>query len=232
MDKKIKILSISKDDRISIEKINGIEYVDIINNTTPITTLYNKEIEKSQDYDYLIFMHGDVNVDLTHMIPHMLECSSKYDIMGLCGCQKMNTSHSPLNWFTGSSHFPEGRYGCVTHGEDNKGTSFFNYKKPEITDIPVSCIDGLCIIFTKKAIQSGIKFDEVFKFDFYDTDISFSALLKFNLKLGVIVEQSLHHFSLGKSILKDEFLQKEIIFRKKWNLKIPENSKISELINS
>ena len=136
MDKKIKILSISKDDRISIEKINNIEYVDVINNTTPITTLYNKEIEKSQDYDYLIFMHGDVNVDLTHMIPHMIECSSKYDIMGLCGCQKMNTSHSPLNWFTGSSHFPEGRYGYVTHGEDNKGTSFFNYKKPEITDIP------------------------------------------------------------------------------------------------
>jgi hypothetical protein len=50
--------------------------------------------------------------------------------------------------------------------------------------------------------------------------------------LGVIVEQSLHHFSLGKSILGDEFLQKEIIFRKKWNLKIPENSKISKLINS
>ena len=87
------------------------------------------------------------------------------------------------------------------------------------------------LFLLKKAIQSGIKFDELFKFDFYDTDISFSAIIKFNLRLGVIIERSLHHFSLGKSILREEFLQKEIIFRKKWNLKIPENSKISSLIN-
>jgi hypothetical protein len=231
MDDKIKIVITSKTDNIALDKIEGIEYVEIINNITPLTKLYNQEIEKSKTYDYLIFMHGDVNVDLTHMIEHIKQCSSKYDVMGLCGCQKLNTSYSPLNWFTGSSHFPDGRYGCVTHSEDNSGTSFFNYKHPNVTDIPVSCIDGLCIIFTRNALMSGMMFDDNFKFDFYDTDISFSTILKYKLKLGVIIEKSLHHYSLGKSILTENFLKQEIIFRQKWNLNFPPNSKISSMIS-
>jgi hypothetical protein len=229
MVKKIKIMSISKNTKFNLTKIDGIDYVDIPDNKEKITTLYNREIENSKEYDFLVFMHGDVDVDLNHMIPHMIECSEKYDVMGLCGCQKMDVSKSPLNWFTGSMHAPEHRYGCVTHGEDKMGTSFFNIKKANITDISVACIDGLCIIFTKKAIASGLKFDEIFEFDFYDTDISFSAILKHKLNLGVIVEPTLKHYSVGKSILTNDFLKHEIDFRNKWKLDIPENSPIKKL---
>lgn len=45
--------------------------------------------------------------------------------------------------------------------------------------------------------------------------------MKHNLKLGVIVEKSLQHYSIGKSILSVDFLRHELDFRKKWNLDIP-----------
>ena len=42
---------------------------------------------------------------------------------------------------------------------------------------------GLCIILTKKAIESGIKFDPELKFNCYDTQISLDAILNYKLKI-------------------------------------------------
>jgi hypothetical protein len=41
--------------------------------------------------------------------------------------------------------------------------------------------------------------------------------MTYKFKLGVIVEKSLHHFSVGKSILTQDFLAHEKDLRKKWN---------------
>jgi hypothetical protein len=143
--------------------------------------------------------------------------SGKYDLMGFCGCSKISVGQSPLNWYCGSIPFPEYRWGCVTHGEIGNQTSFFSAHHPNITDHEVSCIDGLCIIFTRKAIDSGLRFDEnLSPFDFYDTDISMQAILKYNLKIGVLVRKELQHWSIGKSILTPEFIKNEDIFRAKW----------------
>jgi hypothetical protein len=49
------------------------------------------------------------------------------------------------------------------------------------------------------------------------------------LRLGVIVEKSLEHYSIGKSILTKDFLIHEVDFRKKWGLPIPDNSPIKML---
>lgn len=54
--------------------------------------------------------------------------------------------------------------------------------------------------------------------------------MKYKLKLGVIVEQSLQHYSVGKSILTKDFLTHELDFRKKWNLEIPPNSPIMKIM--
>ena len=63
-------------------------------------------------------------------------------------------------------------------------------------------------------------------------NISFQAILKYDLKLGVLVEESLQHYSVGKSILTQDFLKHEIDFRKKWNLDIPENSPIRKMMKN
>lgn len=58
---------------------------------------------------------------------------------------------------------------------------------PDVLDHEVSCIDGLCIVFTKKAVESGLRFDEQFKFNCYDTQISFEAVMSKHLRVGVLV---------------------------------------------
>jgi hypothetical protein len=85
--------------------------------------------------------------------------------MGLCGAEHVNVSISPLNWFTASRNNIDKRWGCVTHTEFNSGLSYFSKDRPNILDHHVALIDGLCIIFTKRAIDSDIKFDETFLFD-------------------------------------------------------------------
>lgn len=154
----------------------------------------------------------------------------KYDVIGLCGCSKIQISQTPLNWFCGSRPYPESRWGCVAHGELQGVTSFFNLHTPETLDHEVACIDGLCIILTKKAIDTGLRFDEnLGMFDCYDTDLSFQAIMTYGLKLGVVVRKDLQHYSVGKSILGRSFLETELKLRQKWNFPIPPNSPIEKL---
>lgn len=51
------------------------------------------------------------------------------------------------------------------------------------------------------------------------------------MQIGVLIEKSLHHYSVGKSILTDKFLQSEIKLRCKWNLGFPHGSKIEQMWN-
>ncbi len=190
------------------------------NNTTSLPTLYNSALKTARSQkvaDIQIFMHADVQLDLKHFIDHLIECKDKYDVIGLCGCKKFSVGQSPLNWFTGSNPFPDSRWGCVTHGELGDKTTFFSEDRQDIEDSEVACIDGLCIVLCKNALYSEILFDEQFKFDQYDTDFSAQCLMTYKFKLGVIVEKSLHHFSVGKSILTQDFLAHEKDLRKKWN---------------
>ena len=229
------IYQVAKDDNFKLSSVNlfNVCLNKIPNNTEKLTTIYNRIIEKHKDdnTDFLILMHADVYINVNSLIAHIERCKEQYDVMGLCGCSKMSVSQSPLNWWTGSNPFPEHKWGCVTHGELGNQTSFFNKHLPHVKDHAVSCIDGLCIILSKKAIQTGMRFDENFAFDFYDTDLSFQCIMKYKMKLGVLVEESLNHYSVGKSILTKDFLKHEIYFRKKWNLKIPVDSPIQQMIN-
>ena len=230
-------LVISKDQNFKIKKEDlektGAFVTYVKDNKQNITQLYNEELlsVRSGDQlpDYLILMHADVSFDVKSLLNHLELVKNKYDIIGLCGCEKIVVSESPLNWFCGSRKFPEYRWGCVTHGELGGQTSFFSEHRSEM-DHEVACIDGLCIILTKKAIESGIKFDPELKFNCYDTQISLDAILNYKLKLGVIVEPSLQHYSVGRSILTDDFLKEELILRRKFNLGIPKGSKLEKLV--
>lgn len=205
------------------------------NNKKPLAEVYNEylDVERTMgSYDFIVFMHGDVAFGLEGFVKQIDSVASKYDLIGLCGTSRMNVSQSPLNWFTSSRMTPEHQWGCVIHGELGNKETWFSAHSPDVGDHEVSCIDGLCIVFCKKAIEDeDFKFDpNVGNFDFYDTDISYQAMMK-GFRLGVVVRKDLFHYSFGKSILKNEFLLNELKFRSKWNLKIPENSALSQLIH-
>lgn len=236
-----KIVTVGKDEnqRLSkeeIEKVSSrVEVHQVSNNKKFLPKIYNEFLEETRqkkDCQFLIFMHADVSMDLKSLLNHIEACKDKYDVMGLCGTSILNVSQSPLNWWTGSNPTPQAKWGCVTHGELGNQESYFSIHSPDVLDHEVACIDGLCIIFGPKAIASQMKFDEMFQWDLYDTDISWQAILTYGLKLGVIVERSLHHYSVGRGILGEDFLRHEIDFRKKWNLEIPSTSPINRLVGN
>lgn len=213
-----------------------IKVTQISYNTTPLPKLYNKFLRderNSKIHDFVAFMHGDVSFNLDNFIEHLKDIGDKYGLIGLCGTSTLNVSQSPLNWWTGSNPTPYAKWGCVTHGELGNQTSWFSEHSPTVMDAEVACIDGLCIIFAKDALNSTLEFDEnLGDFDFYDTDISMQAIAKYKIKIGVMVQKDLCHYSIGKSILTPAFLSIEEKFRAKWNLPIPSGSALEKYIAS
>lgn len=250
---KILILMVSKDSNFAIDEftiqdfyakwpeyVGNVDIQKISNNMMPLPELYNNVLDdvkyktfvNKEEYDFVVFMHADVSLKLVDLIMHIEKCKDKYDVMGLCGCAKFSVNESPLNWFCGSRQYPESRWGCVTHGETGNQTSYFSQHSPQEMDHSVACIDGLCIIINKKAAELGLRFGNEFAFDCYDTDLSLSTVLKYKLRLGVLVEKSLHHYSIGKSILSDNFLMTELKLREKWGFGIPKGSRLENLISA
>ena len=241
---KFRFVFVAKDDNFKFTREFTEEYTAkhpetrfdyVSGNAQPLPAVYNfflNEVD-TKDYDYLVLMHADVKFDIDKFIEHVCSVEGKYDVIGLCGCAKLTVGRSPLNWFCGSIPFADSRWGCVTHGETGNQTSFFSQHHPKVTDHEVACIDGLCIVFSRKAIESGLRFDEsIGPWDMYDTDISFQAVIKYGLKLGVIVRRDLMHYSVGKSITTQAFLETEARFRSKWNFQVPDNSPLKRMLDA
>ena len=111
-----KICIVSKDDEFKISSSDAGTFMfnhegsDITfkkNNSENLTKVYNGFISDSLDkeknefkHDFIVFLHSDVLVDLEKLCDHIEKCAEKYDVMGLCGCDKISVSESPLNWFT------------------------------------------------------------------------------------------------------------------------------------
>ena len=218
--------SLTREETTQFEKEHqDVTFNYVSNNKLSLADVYNSFIQKhraTKDIDCLVLMHADVRFNIESLLKHIEEVNGKYDVLGLCGCSKMTVSASPLNWWTASNPFPKYKWGCVSHGELGNQLSFFSSHHPMTYDHEVACIDGLCIILLKKAIEdSDILFDRTFEFSHYDTDFSFQCVMQKNLKLGVIVQKDLQHQSVGKSILTPEFMISEEKFRTKWNMPLP-----------
>ena len=209
-------------DRLEREGIALVHTVYMPNNTLTLTQFGNKAIEECKDYyDYLILMHSDVDLSLYDFVKRLVECKDKYNVVGLAGTKKLFISQSPLTWYTGSHRFKNDRYGRITQ-EIEKGImseSFFNQNKPDVKDTEVITIDGLLMCFDKATmLNEKARFDEQFTYDFYDLDFCMNIQFNTNLKIGVFVLPTTH-MSVGKSILKEEFLIPERKFRLKWQSK-------------
>lgn len=243
MGQRFLVAIVSKDDRFSITPEEHKAFLDshpdsavttIPDNRERITVVGNRLIGDAMKngFDYLVMMHADVHVDLCGLSDHISRCDGIYDVMGLCGCEKIVVSESPLNWFCGSRQFPEGRWGCVSHGELGDMVSYFSEDRADVTEHRVACIDGLCIVMSRKSMESGLRFDENLRFNCYDTQISFDAVMRHGLRLGCLVEKDLKHYSVGRSILKDDFLVDELVLRRRFGFDVPPQSKLKFLIDN
>lgn len=206
-------------DTLRNNNIADVKFNLLANNREVLTKLYNSILAKyrSNEYsaDYVIFMHSDVNFNIENFVYHLLNLEDKYDIIGLAGSKKLNLKATPLSWFTASNDRPDERYGyIVSRFNDTEIPSFFNENHPDVRDTNTASIDGLCMIFTKKILESNIVFDEQFENDFYDLDFCLVALFDYNMKIGTMVEPA-YHTSVGEAILTERFLEFEKRFREK-----------------
>ena len=89
---------------------------------------------------------------------------------------------------------------------------------------PVVWLDGQCLILNKKAIESGLRFDEQFTFDFYDGDICFSAR-KMGLSVGTAPILATHQ-SMGQGMMghKEAYLDAQRRFVEKYFKKSAETT--------
>jgi GT2 family glycosyltransferase len=197
----------------------SIELVLFCNNSEGLCKRYNDVLDEHRhNYDYIMFIHADtLPCDFIYFIKSVI--TNNYPIMGLAGCTDMPLfgKYHPIAWNTMSD--VNTQVGEVWHKHQVNHPAKQSVFGNRTTAYPVITIDGLCMIFSKVALDNDLlRFDETFKFDFYDMDLCFTAN-KLGIKIGVIHPGKFIHWSVGKGILKQTYKEAEIKFVKKWNIK-------------
>lgn len=182
------------------------------NNTSGLSSTYNKAIDNSTDLDIVCFVHDDF---------HLLDCfffdrviNSKFDIVGVAGGLEYNP---PPTWkscpFLWTSACNGRASGSVWHKlpDSRLFPSCFG-------PAPSYCVwlDGQCLIMNKKAIDKGLRFDPQFTFDHYDGDFTFRAR---QLGLNVGVEPiACYHESAGQGVGThiEQYMDSQRRFIEKW----------------
>ena len=160
-----------------------------------------------------MFAHDDIWFN-DHMFFDKV-ISSNFDIVGAVGgCywgipSGFPIDAKPLIWTTATCG--KGASGFMNHDLKN---GYFLPSSYGVAPQQTMTLDGSIIIFTRKAIQSGLRWDEQFSFHFYDMDICFSAH-RLGLKVGT-ANILLTHESVGGSVVQPEFLASQRKFIKKW----------------
>ena len=182
-------------------------------NTSGLPKLYNKAIDNSTDFDFIAFIHDDVWINDVFFFDKVI--NSKFDVIGAVGgCywgvpKGFPIDEKPLIWTTATCG--RGASGFMNHDLKN---GYFLPSSYGIAPKPTSTLDGSIIIFARKAIQSGLRWDEQFNFHFYDMDICFSAhILGLNIGTANLL---LTHESVGGSVVQPEFMESQRKFIAKW----------------
>ncbi len=179
-------------------KFYGFPFVELdlhADNSTSLSEVYNRSIEKYIDQDVvLVFAHDDLHLLDFFWARHLFEGLSVYDLIGIVG----NRKRSPMqpSWAfldtQGTWDTPENFSGVVGHGHQFPGESLGIFG----VNGEVQLLDGLWLAAKSETFKrTGVRFDSRFKFHFYDMDICRSAT-QAGLRIGT-VPISLIHESKG-----------------------------------
>ena len=194
-------------------------------NKNGLSTVYNNIIKTYKSYDYILFIHDDLWLNDVLFIDKILSASKEFDLIGSCGgksWERDSDINKPIIWTSASRD--NGMSGFMVHAADGnkinvKLHSLYNGRGLFATNYGICparvlTIDGSFICFTKKAITENLRFDEIFKFHYYDMDISFQAYTK-HLKTGTCAVLITHE-SLGESVSQSEYMEAQKKFLDKW----------------
>lgn len=210
------------------ERVNIKVFIKFENNEG-LSTIYNRFISEHEDEidsnSYVVFVHDDIWINDVLFFDKIISSSKKFKVIGACGGKAWNSygnGETPVIWTHASRgagmsgfmiHAADESQSQVKHDVTFEGRSIFasNYGYSPSRTLT---IDGCIICFTKQAIDSGLRFDERFKFHFYDMDVCFSAFVK-KLEVGT-APILVTHESLGYSVSQPQFLESQKMFFEKW----------------
>lgn len=215
---------------LSLVNLSGSFKVDLdiaYGNTDGLPTVYNRSIDlDSRDpHDFIVFIHDDIWPSDVFMFDKISEASKDFDVIGVCGGKgwtQYGDGHTPIIWTHAAkdsglsgfmAHAADESSSRVRHDAAYRGRSVFSTNYGHSPSRTLT-IDGCFMCFTRNAVDSGLRFDENFRFHFYDMDMCFSAYVM-KLKVGT-APVLLMHESLGYSVAQPEFLEAQSRFLAKW----------------
>ncbi len=141
------------------------------NNTTGLSTLYNRAIDQAAGQPaILVFVHDDVSLTDNFWTERVREALAKFDVVGLAG-NKRRSPRQPSWAFAGPEmkwDAPEYLSGAVGHGKGFPCDQV-TYFGPSGAECKL--LDGLMLIAdSDRLLQAGVRFDTRFDFHFYDLD--------------------------------------------------------------
>jgi hypothetical protein len=161
-------------------------------NTKGLSEIYNNEIEKSE-YEpcLLVFAHDDLHVLDLFWPQQILNGLSHFGIVGVAG-NKRRVPFQP-SWAFIDEKFtwdqPENLSGVVGHGTSFPPSIISNFGPPFQE---VKLLDGLFFAaFSETLIKNHMRFDEKFKFHFYDMDFCRQAEIR-GISMGTIPLSLIH----------------------------------------
>lgn len=185
-------------------------------NNNGLPSVYNEVLEKNAGlYDIIVFAHDDISLTDSNIYEKLVQAKNKgLDLFGVAGGKGWIPPKDPeRHWGWNLASRDCGLAGFIIHKDvspDGETHTFATSFGP--APARVLTIDGCFMAFANNGLK--LRFDEQFDWDFYDIDICFQAYKK-GMKVGVepIV---VTHGSIGKGLLKQEFLEAQKKFVGKW----------------
>ncbi|MBN3854496.1 tetratricopeptide repeat protein [Paraburkholderia sp. Ac-20340] len=164
-------------------QLPGIELQLFDSNTRGLPSIYNAAIEDAkQNPAILVFVHDDIWLQDLFWNERIRESLARFDVVGLAGNLR-RVARQPSWAFTPELKWDERRYlsGTVGHGKGFPCDIASNFGP---SGQECKLLDGLMLIADSDTLsRSDLRFDEQFKFHFYDLDFCRGAELK-GLRMG------------------------------------------------
>jgi GT2 family glycosyltransferase len=169
---------------LNVFKVPFLELKLYANNTQGLSHIYNQEIMLAKnDPAILVFAHDDLLLLGYYWVNDIFNALKVFDLVGVAG----NTRRLPLqpSWVYTNTQLESDELqflsGVVGHGNTYPPAMLNIYGQP---GQQVKLLDGMLLIADSEVLnQHDLKFDERFKFHFYDMDFCRQAELK-NLRMG------------------------------------------------
>jgi hypothetical protein len=166
------------------------------NNREGLPAVYNRQISEENREKILLFVHDDIWLDDCFVYDRLQEALVEFEVIGLAGNTRRLPGQPAWGFASADPFVPENpRYlsGVVADGDQPCGKPS-RYGPPGLACL---MLDGVFLAARcQTLLDSGVRFDERFAFDFYDIDFCRSAEAA-GLRMGTW-PIAITHASIGK----------------------------------